>query len=289
VILSLHPIIEADRNVIIAGRDPRRQEIGWMRDAKAIILPQGVTRKVYGIAARSCPHVFPNYEVRFRYPGKIGFTRLCTELSLPHPATRIFERVGDARKSGIVREFPMVLKSDSGGEGQGVFLARDEEELRQVHRELEVMESGGWCGFVEQEFVENSGRDLRVVVMGSRTHAYWRKAADPHDFKHHLGSGGILDLEGDPDLRREGIALVERACELTGINLAGFDVLFRKDNGKPLLLEVNYFFGRRGLGGSESFYDLLKHAVDEWLFGLFGASHQPTPERLIGIREGESG
>ncbi len=288
MILSLHPIIEADRNVIIAGRNPRRQEIGWMRNARAIILPQGVTEKVYRIAAQSCAHVFPDYEARFRYPGKVGFARLCGEKGLPHPRTRVFSNVDEARKIDAQRRFPLVMKSDSGGEGHGVYPVRNSEELKRALRELELMERGGWTGLVEQEFIESGGRDLRVVVMGNQTFAYWRKAADSDDFKHHLGSGGILDLESDPELRRKGIALVERACALTGINLAGFDVLFRNGNEEPLLLEVNYFFGRRGLGGSESFYNLLRKAVDQWVAGLFRASAEGTPEARGGIEQGES-
>jgi len=52
--------------------------------------------------------------------------------------------------------------------------------------------------------------------------------------------------------------------------LAGIDLIFEKDdrnNGDqhPLLLEINYFFGRTGLGGSERFYSLFQAAVDQWL------------------------
>jgi len=56
----------------------------------------------------------------------------------------------------------------------------------------------------------------------------------------------------------------------TGINLAGFDFLFASNalahnTIEPLLLEVNYFFGRRGLGGSEQYYPLLVNAIEQWI------------------------
>ena len=34
---------------------------------------------------------------------------------------------------------------------------------------------------------------------------------------------------------------------------------------EPLFLEINYYFGRRGLGGSENYYQLLHQAIRDWL------------------------
>jgi ribosomal protein S6--L-glutamate ligase len=31
------------------------------------------------------------------------------------------------------------------------------------------------------------------------------------------------------------------------------------------MLEINYFFGRRGLGGSDAFYEILKREINTWL------------------------
>jgi ribosomal protein S6--L-glutamate ligase len=41
-----------------------------------------------------------------------------------------------------------------------------------------------------------------------------------------------------------------------------------KKDPRPLFLEINYFFGRAGLGGSERFYDMLQTEIDNWLAGL---------------------
>ena len=57
--------------------------------------------------------------------------------------------------------------------------------------------------------------------------------------------------------------LLERFLRATGINLAAMDILYSGDG--PLFLEINYYFGRRGLGGSEQFYQFLNQAVKEWL------------------------
>jgi ribosomal protein S6--L-glutamate ligase len=60
---------------------------------------------------------------------------------------------------------------------------------------------------------------------------------------------------------------VKNLCNKTGINLAGFDVIFEpvKEHIKPLMLEINYFFGRRGLGGSDAYYEILNREIRDWL------------------------
>jgi ribosomal protein S6--L-glutamate ligase len=35
-----------------------------------------------------------------------------------------------------------------------------------------------------------------------------------------------------------------------------------------MLLEINYFFGRRGLGGSEAYYKILLAEIQVWLAGV---------------------
>jgi len=56
-------------------------------------------------------------------------------------------------------------------------------------------------------------------------------------------------------------------CQKTGINLAGVDVIFSsdRDDPAPMLLEINYFFGRKGLGGSEAYYKILQAEIQAWL------------------------
>ena len=58
----------------------------------------------------------------------------------------------------------------------------------------------------------------------------------------------------------------EDFCSKTGINLAAFDVLFDRSQPEPepLLSEINFLFGRKGLGGSPRFYELLNQAVQQW-------------------------
>jgi ribosomal protein S6--L-glutamate ligase len=52
-----------------------------------------------------------------------------------------------------------------------------------------------------------------------------------------------------------------------GINLAGFDLMF-PDDGPPVFIEINYNFGRKGLGGTPGFRKLFREAVEWWQKGI---------------------
>ena len=265
MILSLHPAIDADENRIIAGRPPTPEEIELMGKARAIILPQGVTRQVYRLANQHCLHVFPNYRARFEYTGKVGMARICRKFGMPHPPTEVYDCVDEFTGNSNLTGFPVVVKSNHSGEGRGVHLVENSYELDKVLAGLEAMEQQGWRGFVIQEHIDNPGRDLRVVTIGDEFQCYWRVGPSPRAFKHNLSEGSRIDYDSDPHLQRSGVELVRQLTVELGINLAGFDVLFARNSHQPLMLEINYFFGRRGLGGSENFYQLLERAVARWI------------------------
>ncbi|PIP38588.1 MAG: glutathione synthase [Desulfobacterales bacterium CG23_combo_of_CG06-09_8_20_14_all_51_8] len=276
MILSFHPIITADENRLCAGRDPGPAEGEAMARADAVILPQACRKTLYDMATALCPHVFPDYTARFKYPGKIGQAALFADNDLSFPRTRTFAAIDDFYaetrypESGLDFEYPMVFKFDWGGEGDTVFYVASSAEFDRILDRAEKFERTGQKGFLIQEFVPTDRRSLRVAAIGERRISYFRVPTDPSRFGTALSKGAAVDHEADPDLQRKGVALVDLLCEKTGINLAGMDVIFRDTAGEPtpLLLEINYFFGRNGLGGSAAFYELLAEAVNNWLKGL---------------------
>jgi len=66
------------------------------------------------------------------------------------------------------------------------------------------------------------------------------------------------------------LAQAQALARRTGINLAAVDFVFplSKEDPTPLFLEINYYFGRRGLGGMDAYYRLLFRAIQEWLKGM---------------------
>ncbi len=273
MILSFYPNIVAHKNILCAGRLPNDRDRAAICQAQAVILPQGCSEALYRMCRKHCAHVFPNYDARFDFQGKLGQARLFQKVVAPFPRTYPFETVSlyydhfgkNAHKGPL--GFPSVFKFDWGGEGEGVFLLRTPEALEQALQRAQVSEQSGQKGFLLQEYVPCGGRSLRVVVIGDEFFSYWRVQQDPSQFLTNLKAGAIIDHESGPELQEAGVAVVSDFCSKTGINLAGFDLLFPENHkeASPFFLEINYFFGRRGLGGSLKYYDLVDRAVRGWL------------------------
>jgi ribosomal protein S6--L-glutamate ligase len=269
IILSMHPVVAGDRFYWDRGVWDKDlfQEI---QKAKAVILPQTVERELYCLCKRQCPHVFPNYDLRFQWEGKVGDTLAFWAYTIKHPHTLVFPKVETLlgehpdmnHKIPALPQFPFVLKGAHGGEGTRVWLIESSKELEEKLQVLLLFELKGSCGFVIQEYLPDLERDLRVVVIGNRIVSYWRRAKG---FLHNIARGGEVDAESDPELQAVGREKVMQFCQRSGINLAAFDLVFTPDGGDPIFLEINYTFGRTGLGGSENFYNLLRDAVEQWL------------------------
>jgi ribosomal protein S6--L-glutamate ligase len=276
MVLSFHPNIVADKNILCAGRLPNDEDLAAISQAQAVILPQGCSEALYRMSRDHCPNVFPNYDARFDFPGKIGQARLFQKLEAPFPLTYSFDTVsdynedlGDSSGTGPLA-LPCVFKPDWGGEGEGVLYVQTPEDLAQVLRKAQINEQSGQKGFLLQAYIPSGDRSLRVVVIGDEFFSYWRVQEDPSKFVTSLKAGGVIDHDAYADLQETGRAAVKRFCEQTKINLAGFDLLFPEDDQGtgPLFLEINYFFGRQGLGGSFQYYDLFEKGVASWLSGL---------------------
>jgi ribosomal protein S6--L-glutamate ligase len=273
MIVSFHPLFEADKNIICAGREPNGEDLAAIRAADAVILSQGCYRALYEIARENCPHVFPNYDARFKYPGKINQIKLFRKVKVAHPASEIFSQVASFHQryhEGLAKlsfNFPVVFKLDWGDEGETVYLINSADNLQETLKKAAEYEKSGQAGFILQEYILSNSRTLRVVILGQRVISYWRIQSNNDGFYSNLSKGAVIDSEAEPGLQHKAVALIKYLCQKTGIDLAGFDVIFSSENGDPdpMLLEINYFFGRKGLGGSENYYRILLEEIRNWL------------------------
>jgi ribosomal protein S6--L-glutamate ligase len=160
----------------------------------------------------------------------------------------------------------VVVKPDRGGGGYLVRLVETRENLEQALEALRRVEQRGDYGFVVQRYHDTGCRDLRVVVIGDCYLSYWRCQSDPGEFRTNLGRGAHVDADSWPEQQQAACELVRAFCEASCLNLAAFDLIFPGDRGDsvPLFLEVNFCFGRRGIGGTPRFRNLLRRAVHRW-------------------------
>jgi ribosomal protein S6--L-glutamate ligase len=164
-------------------------------------------------------------------------------------------------------DFPCVFKFDWGGGGDTVYPVHTESRLMTLLNSAETFERSGQKGFLLQEMIPTGARSLRVAVIGQQYLSYWRVQPDNNEFWTGVAQGAHIEFAADPDLQKRAVRAVRDFCQLTDINLAGFDLLFTNtpETTEMYFLEINYFFGRKGLGGSEGFYRILMEEIERWL------------------------
>jgi ribosomal protein S6--L-glutamate ligase len=135
-VLSMHPVIEGDAFYWDRGVWDKNLFCA-IKKAYAILLPQTVNKELYFLCSRQCPNVFPNYDLRFKWEGKVGDTLAFWAYGIKHPHTLVFPKVetlrGDhAQMDHRVPElppYPFVLKGAHGGERSQVWLIESAAEL----------------------------------------------------------------------------------------------------------------------------------------------------------------
>ena len=254
---------------------PARPERGGDRShgrAEAVLLPPACSEALYRASRASGARLFPCYESRFSHPGKSGQVRLFREHGLPHPETRIWPSIEALRRAvgkgeDPLHEFPFLLKTDTDHEGRGIRVIRSAADLVPALEALEQRLGREGGTILSQAMVPAGGNALRAVIVGRDIRTYWKRVSPLKDMVATVSGGAAIDFEWRRDLQEKGRQVAERLRRETGINVAAADMVFPMDlaDPDPLVLEINYFFGRRGLGGSEAFYRMLFAAARKWL------------------------
>ena len=269
--VSLHHRIGLDVNIpALAELTPGRKEL--IRGAAGVLLPRYFSPGRCRAVASLSDNIFPRIEARYHYRGKTEQIRLMRRLSLPHPESRLFQSPAEAKQYTEERsptlELPCVLKGDRGAGGSEVFPVRSQWQLLDRLRRLPGDEP-----ILLQRWVETWGRDLRVVVVGGEVRSYFRFGVD--GFYNNVAKGAEIDQEAYPELQHRGQELAREAAHSAGFDLAAFDIAFPRDT-EPVLLEINFLFGTKGLGGKAGYNRLFGLALARWMQCVL-ARKQATP------------
>lgn len=155
-------------------------------------------------------------------------TRLMRSADVPTPRTWL---MGDFRVlRPILEDHPVVIKPYRGHRGAGVRLLRTPADLDGAPPSDDV--------FLVQEYVEGTGEDLKVFVVGDEVFGT-RKTFSPTSFAE---AGRPCPVR--PEVRE--IAL--RCGEVFGLGLYGLDFVEGPDG--PVVVDLNYFPGYRGVPGA---------------------------------------
>jgi len=285
MILSFHPCFDADVQIIIGDRPLSSDDIELIRKAKAVILPQGRTKDLYDACIKSNALIFPSHEMRFKYQGKTGQNVLFKHFGCPHPATLCWSSVWEFKKEYkgqnlFPHKLPFLVKADKAHESEGVYLVKDKVSMSEALDYLTNRERSGISGFVTQAYIASDGNVLRAVIIGRNVITYWKRSYKPEKAITSINRGAIIDHDWEPDIQEKGRVQAQSLFRKTGINLAAIDFIFpfTEKEPEPLFLEINYYFGRRGLGGTKNYYRLLHEAIQDW---LSEAGFDPKLVRLV--------
>jgi ribosomal protein S6--L-glutamate ligase len=126
--------------------------------------------------------------------------------------------------------WPIIIKECFGSFGQQVYLAHNRQELKDTVLNI------GAKSMLFQEFIHSSkGKDLRLQVVGSQVVAAMYRYSDNGDFRANITGGGKMKPY-EPTQKQ--IDLAVESCKILGLDFAGVDILFGKDN-EPVVCEVN--------------------------------------------------
>ena len=150
------------------------------------------------------------------------------------PEYRLCHRDDADRLRQFMEEWEqMVYKPTDGWGGVGLTKIDSRETLDMLMPFLNQMDLRFF--YVEQ-FVDYDRTDYRVdIVDGEYVGCYGRKAGG-NDWRTNVTSGGSV-FKRDPE--PEVIELAKRAAEVTGLEIAGVDIIYDRKREEFLVLEVN--------------------------------------------------
>ena len=237
--LSMNHLVHLEENLPNLAPVDDPEVARMIRSARGVVMPRGATEKRYRKIAALAPNRFPNLDARYAYPGKTTQSLLFRRLKVRHPTTFVYpdpQKLMDAEKGILPLDYPFVLKGDVGGGGSAVFPVTSRNDLLNGLARLPAE-----APLLLQQWVEHGGMDLRVVVVGAKMVSYFRVGGG--NFYNNACRGGDIRPEIFPELQYSGLGAVAKFCHLTGINLAGFDLMF-PDGGPPVFIEINYNFNQ---------------------------------------------
>lgn len=189
---------------------------------------------------------------------KLATARVLAAAGLPQPRTT---HVDHGPRSDVDFDGPYVVKPRFGSWGEDVIRCDSRGRLRETLGELRGRSWFERGGALVQELIPNDGVDLRVVVASGVVVGAVNRVAAPGEWRTNVALGG----------RRRPVVPSSDACALavaaavvTGMDLAGVDLLPTQDGGYSIL-EVNAcvdFTADYGFAGEDPF----EAAIDALLY-----------------------
>ena len=168
--------------------------------------------------------------------------QVLSDAGLPCPDTVfVNEAPGFEPAVALLGGYPVVAKPINARQGEGILIVKDVDDARRrvldgLDRQRGVM--------VQRYTAPDKRRDIRALVIGGELVCAASLTPKEGEFRanFHLGSD-IRAIDLPADLANMAVA----AAAAVGCDVAGVDMMVDRRNGRPLIVEVNYSPGFRGL------------------------------------------
>jgi len=189
-------------------------------------------------------HVVNNPESIEIVKDKLYSHQILAENNLPVPKTMLVKFPVNIDLVERNLGFPVVVKTLSGSQGSGVFLAENKGTFDDLMQLIEA--TNKTANIILQEFITASkGTDLRVFTLGGRAIACFKRTNKGGGFKANFSAGGSVEkFEITPEIEW----LATQTSNILNLDMAGIDLLFDNDHFK--ICEANSSPGFEGLESS---------------------------------------
>ncbi len=169
--------------------------------------------------------------------------KLLTQLRLnaeniPMPETFLTTTIDAAKKILKKMQYPIIMKFPKGTQGKGVMFADSYASASSILDALNVLKQP----VILQEYVETDSTDLRVIVVGGKVVAAYKRLGSIYEKRANIHQGGV----GKPvELDNYTKSIAIQAAQALKVDICGVDIL--ESSRGPLVIEVNLSPGLQGV------------------------------------------
>lgn len=242
--------------------------------------------------------VFPDFNTTWHFDDKVGQKYLLEAIHAPLVPSYVFYSKKEALSWIEQTQFPKVFKLRGGAGATNVFLVKNKQRAKQIVKEAfgkgiktfqwrkSMMEL--WRKFSEkqipfsefvkyfvadtffkrnyqklqprafgyayfQDFIPNNEFDIRVVVIGDKALGE-KRLCRKGDFR--ASGSGVFEYT---EIRKDVLSIAFEVAKILRLQSVAFDFIFKDD--KPMIVEMSYAFGTKGLSHCTGYYtsDLQWH------------------------------
>jgi RimK family alpha-L-glutamate ligase len=167
--------------------------------------------------------------------GKFGIYQILAKNQIPVPKSFLLTKIDqkDLCLKFFNYQFPLIVKTNSGTHGIGVFLVESLNSFKSLVDYL--LGNKNQQEIIIQEFIASSfGRDKRIVVLDGKILAAVERRNQKGDFRSNVFLGAdVYPTKITPTEEK----IVLKTMAVLGLNFGGLDMLFGKNS--PVITEIN--------------------------------------------------